>query len=124
MEIRIKLNTAGEQGAKMDCEAIANAEFIRVNDLYIEAIKDVVEKHRKDMVKKICASVKEYGTPVGKYSDGSTDYTRTINGVEVKATFRRGRDPYFHGTEINAPGLPRFYDDKRLQDVVDLYKFI
>ena len=124
MEIRIKLNTAGEQGAKMDCQAIADAESVRVNDLYIEALQDVVEKHRKDLVKKICAAVKEYGSPAGKYSDGSTDYTRTIKGVEIKATFKRGRDPYFHGTEINAPGLPRFYDDKRLQDVLDLYALI
>ncbi len=124
MEVRIKLNTAGGQYLKMDLDAISKAEHISLNNLYIEAMRDCVEKHKKGLIKHICAKVKEYGRLADKYSDGSADYVYAVNSIEITATFRRGRGPYFHAADLDAPGIPRFYSDSRLDDIIDLFEII
>ena len=122
MEVRIKLNTAGDQYTKRDLDVIAKAEHISLNKLYIEAMRDCVEKHKKDLIKHICTKVKEYGRLADKYSDGSADYVYTVNSIEITATFRRGRDPYYHAKDFDVP--PRFYSESRLEDIIDLYEIL
>lgn len=124
MEIRIKLDTVAAQGAKMDLDAIAKAEHSTLNALVVEAMQDCVNKHRLAMVKEICAAVKVRSNTIQKFADNSVDYKYTVAGIEITATFRRGHEPYFVASELDAPGLPRFYKDKNLGDVIDLYKLL
>ena len=121
MEIRIKLTTGREQVAKMDIEAIAKTESRHADSLYLEAIEDCIDKHRKEMTKQICQAVKTRGRLLQRYANNVTDYTYTVNGIEITATFRPGRNSYFHGKELDASGMPRFFSETIPNDVLDLF---